>query len=837
MPLFILALTACNPDGRSEWQALQTSAQNESKTGNTADAEEHFQAAIKIADELQNTELIVLSLLSLSDFYYKSGQSEKCSPLLTRAHALSEKQLKESASNAQQKLLWHNLTARSALARANVYRDHGQFIESEPLYKRAAELVDAPGTKLTEDKTTSGTRPTDDTTSATAFSSTGNTTTAGDTTLTSAQLAAAIHKDFTIMEEHRHKSDDVFDDMMLQNKDYTPTERYKQKLSYDNLHKDYSALEIGEKSDLSEQKLKQRLSEAKNLFGIREGRYRIAFSGLFNYYSATFQYDKARVLLDNDIKEFLLAENFTSAEVEGDPEKITDIQILASDLHKRGELMSQKGLHYSNLPYRERALALRERWGPKGLEFVVTRRALADAYVTIHNYPAAIVQLEKALLLFDEVEKTLYPTKRDPINRYFMLASISKIEQIEGSFTEAARHLKQAEAVLNIRPVPHPDLIPTHSMNLAELAGAAGNFKEQKAHIESALNYCKTHKTESPAMQVTVYFLAGHFYFTNHDFENALKYFQLVQDRIKSGPKFPGQNGIYFDSAILAAHTHAGMGDADAAERMLQIGDRFFIERNVHDVKFKTQIALGKGNVKRKLGQFAQAQKWYEAATAESQKLPSEFPEYYWNALTSQSTNELLLKNYATARSITEKSLAVAQKSEFRSDLVSRSLSLLGWGAALNGDSTAAQNYLNEGIAVCDSSLAPLDGVIAELHINKAKAFFVQKDDDKAKVEMETAHRYLQKVHTNFESALLEWQINNFLRNNRRPPKDANMPPEKIRQFVEFAGVHAQGFEHATNFLYGAALLNWTGRSNEARQFEKMSRQARDAELKRRAVQ
>lgn len=863
IPWLLAALACgCSNEVNSEWQSLEKSAQTEAKAGNIAEAEQLFKQAIKTAEELQNTELIVTSLLGLSDFYFQAGKSEQCFPILIRAHALAERQQKEFSEGSKQRKLWRNLTARCALARANAFRAQGKYIEAEPLYKQAAELVSngsqvaitgtsTTSTSIGNTNTTSGsnTNTASDTTTTgnTATSTTGATTTTSATntnsdtntirtTITDAELFATITKEAALMEEYRQNSDDVLDNMVLSGRQVLRQDKFKNKDDYNNTEKEFVGLEEAPRSNITEAKLKARVTEAKALFGIHEDRYRQSVTRLCTYYLNNGEFGKARTIVEGCIKEFQSVEKLTRSDMDFDTEKVADAQYLATALNLLGEVLSRQGYYYSTIKYRERAVILRERWGPRSIEFVTMRRGLADAHLAVQNYPAAMDQLDEALSLYAEVQKSAPPMYKYPSTQYLILASMASIEKLEGSYQKAEQHLKEAKAILNQNPCPDPDLIPDYFLKASALAGAKGHFKEERQYIEAVIDYWKKHKAKNAILSIGHCMQAGRFYHAIHDFANATKCFQIALTQVKSQPKLPSRDSLEIECMQWLGIFDLCTGDIASAERSFKDAKDLLVKRKLNEPRIESTIAFNMAELKRSVGQFEEARELANIADATSQKVLSEAPDHRWIVLVNMVNDECGLNNYATARSLGLETLDIARKCRYRSDLVGSSLCLLAWLNIMDGDTTSALKYLEEAEQACNSSLVPRTNVLTDIHWNKARIWFIKKQDAKAKAELEKAHLVLQKANANFDNILYQWELSTWLRHNRRPSPKTTVAQEALLQIVNDTKSIDQAFQPACHIRSGAAVLTWCGHAAEGRQLEKLACQMRDDELKRRKV-
>jgi tetratricopeptide (TPR) repeat protein len=851
LPLLIAAigLYGCSTtDGRSQWHSLETLAKDEAKYGNSSAAEKLYLRAIKKADELQNAELTVNSLLNLSDLYIRSGNYEKADATLTRVRTIGERQLKLVVAKSNEASLWRTLTARSALGLANIYRDQGKYLPSKSLYQQAIDLIEANVHSDTEGSTTTseGGKPTtkepsalrgssniSDTNSARDTNTTGDTTGSVSITLNANQLLLAeVKKDRDLMIEYRRSNNEAFDQAIRQETPAISPDRDKIKKEFEKSAEKFYAIATTFASESKEIKVRDRLALAKSLFGIREPRYRRVLNVAFAYFLFNHEFDKARALLNDDIKEFSTAENITLEVLNQDPEKVGDSRLLSFGLFGLGEMLTLEGKPYSSIPYRVRSIALRDKWGPNYIDLVTMRRALSTTYEATHNYSAAITELDKALSLYEKLQNEEQLELHDDSSLYNIFVSMANLEKIGGSYQQAYLHLNKArDAAKMISDKQAAPLLANWYSLSADLAGVRGNHKAQKTLIEEEIDFASKHQFADGMASIQTYMHAARYYIVSHEYVKAAKFLQMAMNLNKKNPNADAREVLLGDIYANLATLNLCIGNNGESQKFLREYKKTVDGFRLRSISSKTQAVFLDASCQRRIGKIAEADRLYEIAENLSRNIPSETPDLRWNILANQAVNKVIQSNFDTARSISQEALALAKQNEFRFDLVASSLSISAWIELMEGNVSSSQALLKEAKTILNFSVQAHHHIDAEILLKEAQIAFLQKNDARAQKKLEESRIAHQKAGTNFDNLLFEWHLDRCLGSGHRPPSTSAITREQIVQYGNDLRNSDTFFRQACSLFFGSALLKWNGRDQLSQTLMQIACDARDSAL------
>jgi len=791
----LLVLTACTADGAKEdYDALMNSARRAATAGENPKAEDYFKAAIADAEKRGDSKARVTSLLAFADYYRRVDKITKCRDTFDLALLICERELKANPNESE----WHQLAAKTAMHQANEYRDGGVFIPATAGYELAL--------KFCQSDTTGGCR----------------------------ELQQKVENEYEYMKANRNKSDGKFDDVIASGKTNFQQDSTKQDANQKKWI-ECDKLEInGPISGKTEAQLIDLFEHTKSLYDAREAKYRAAQEKLVNYYVRSAQFEKVKALLETDMRSFLDLEQMSSADIELEPDKGVDANILSNDLKYLADVELTQGNTRKALELIRRALKLRKRWGVPDFEEIAMHMRAADIYSRLRHHEEAMKQADEALDAVEYVEKKFKRQFWD--QRITVMIVMAALERTQGSFREAAAHLEEAHEAYSQVPAVQADLICAILSEEGELAKTMGDQGKYRKAIVEQVAFFDKHPNFESWRRWGAYERAGQYYRYNYDFSKAREML-LKAYKIALEPKWKSFD-MQIDSLQWLGNVEAIMNNQAEAERYYKQAIEQSLKRPLPNPAELINCKLNIANLHLQYGRIEEATPILDECVAIADKNIDLLFESKLVVLERQADVKVWQGDSPGALKLAREGMRILHKHKDRHDLIVRTLNRIAMAELSNGNIKLARAFAEKSIALYESSSFYDQWALYSPHQTIAHTYFLAGDDKRWKHWTEKSRAILNKIGFQPRYSMWDWDFDASCRQNR-PPHAYPVSPE---DFLKSAQSRADFIKNVPNYwpanhiLYAAEICFWSGYPKEGEAIKKLSAQLRDTQMQKKPV-
>ncbi len=771
---------------RSEWQKLESSALEKVQSGAYSEAEQQFELAIAKAELIADQEPLVKTLLELSDLHARSGHPEKSRHLLTRAHEIGEKQLKDPKITKSE--FWQLSTARSALQLANTYRDQGDFPQAEAFYRLASQHVKVCTTSSAQD------------------------------------LASKIENDYRRMDTTRYTAETQIEEMLQSGRQAGDDARMRSNQEFNKLWKKSERLEHANSPD-TEKLLLSVLEKAKATYGIRETKYRWTLQRLFTYYSRTHQLEKSRKLFEQDLEQLKPVESISKEKLESDPEYLADLHHLSITLSRLSDIAMCQDRTRDASEYTKRGILLRQKWGPRDLQYVYMLRSASEQLLILNRPAESANYLDESFRALDYIElhSGKFTTAVQTL-RFHLRMFEAKLEYHQGSFKEAEKHLREIRHSFSKVFKSEPTLLALTLIASAELAHSMKKMDDEKTYLSELGRLWKEHATNDPIFLFQTHKQCGLFHLATMDFIAALADFEralLAANRSKV-------DNIIIDAHRWCAEAERSLERFNASEKHVLIA----LQRAelVKNWLAAIDAALCMGVYMSTTGQP-------EAAEPYLRKALNWCEQYYhyqahprWTALLTYADFKRKLGNVDIAFDTMKTALVVAEKNKSnRPDL--RVLAYINFGGLCcdRGDLQEARKYFEKAKAIYDKESLVDHNLLFQLYTDWANSYWLERNDEKAKPLYSQALKEFRMTRNTASDMLLVKDTDiAFSRKLHRLYSKDGLTHQRLLKLAQLTSQLTKGNLSACSVKYLAVLCTLDNRLTDADIIDKIACETRD---------